>query len=55
MTVDEEQATGEALIKVFNLKLDKETGHHEVPGYGRKSAIGVARTVQRIIDMKGVI
>jgi hypothetical protein len=55
MTIDEEQATGEAMIKLFSLKKEKDTGHYIIPGYGGKTPVGVCRTVQRIIDLKGEI
>jgi len=54
MTIDEEQATGEAMIKLFELKEGIVDGHYII-NKQEKTPVGVARTVQRIIDLKGSI
>jgi len=54
MTIDEEQATGEAMIKVFELKPGTKEKHFII-NKQEKTPVGVARTVQRIIDLRGNI
>jgi hypothetical protein len=50
MTVDEEQKAGEEIIKLLELKFKKGT---VATSGGRKSAIGLCRSIKRIFSEQG--
>lgn len=53
MTVDQERAAGEEIVKLLNLKhVQGDVWKYQTSG-GTKTAVGLTRTIQRIFAEKG--